>query len=121
MLLALRETCQPLFASSVRTRIRTLILTKEPKLLQQDGKTTFKVSLHWCREFVRDNLDWSYRKITGTTRKLPKDWEEQGLKMAYRAAYLVKAYSILAELFVNTDQTGIHLVPTGGAYTWGKK
>jgi hypothetical protein len=121
MLKALREAGQPLFASSVRTRIRTLILTKEPQLLQQDGKTSFKVSLHWCREFVRDNLDWSYRKVTGTARKLPKDWEEQGLKMAYRAAYLIKAYSIPEELFVNTDQTGIHLVPTGGSYTWEKK
>ena len=30
MLKALREAGQPLFASSVRTRIRTLILTKEP-------------------------------------------------------------------------------------------
>ena len=41
--------------------------------------------------------------------------------MAYRAAYLVKTYSISAELFVNTDQTGIHLVPTRGAYTWEKR
>jgi hypothetical protein len=30
----------------------------------------------------------------------------------------VKAHSIPPELVVNTDQTGIHLVPTGGAHTW---
>jgi hypothetical protein len=41
--------------------------------------------------------------------------------MAYRVAYLIKTYSIPEELFVNIDQTGIHLVSTGGAYTWEKK
>ena len=51
-------------------------------------------------------------KVTWTTRKLPKDWEKHGLKMAHRAAYLIKTYSIHEELFVNTDQIGIHLVPT---------
>jgi hypothetical protein len=38
--------------------------------------------------------------------------------MSQRVAYLVKAHSIPPELVVNTDQTGIHLVPTGGAHTW---
>jgi hypothetical protein len=41
--------------------------------------------------------------------------------MAYRAAYLIKAYSIPEELFVNTNQTGIHLVPPGRTYTWEKR
>ena len=41
--------------------------------------------------------------------------------MAQRAAFFVKAYSIPIELFVNMDQTGIHVVPTGGARIWAKK
>jgi hypothetical protein len=41
--------------------------------------------------------------------------------MAQRAAYLVKAHSIPPELMVNSDQTGIHLIPTGGARTWAEK
>ena len=41
--------------------------------------------------------------------------------MAQRAAYLVKAHSIPLELMVNTDQIGIHLIPTGGARTRAKK
>lgn len=41
--------------------------------------------------------------------------------MAHQTAYLVKAHSIPPELVINTDQTGIHLVPTGGAHTWAEK
>ena len=40
--------------------------------------------------------------------------------MAQRAAFLVKTYCFPTEMFVNTDQTGIHLVFTSGARTWAK-
>jgi hypothetical protein len=35
-------------------------------------------------------LNWSFRKSTSAARKLPNDWEQKGLQMAQRAAYLVK-------------------------------
>ena len=35
--------------------------------------------------------------------------------------YLVKVYSILAELIVNTCQTSLHIVPTSGERTWETK
>ena len=38
--------------------------------------------------------------------------------MTQRIAYLVKCYNVPCELVVNTDKTGIHLVPTGGTRTW---
>jgi hypothetical protein len=41
--------------------------------------------------------------------------------MAQRCAYLVKIHNIPQSLVVNTDQTGIHLVPTGGSRTWEEK
>jgi hypothetical protein len=41
--------------------------------------------------------------------------------MSQKVVYLVKAHSIPSALVVNTDQTGIHLVPTGGAHTWALK
>jgi hypothetical protein len=41
--------------------------------------------------------------------------------MSYRVAYLVKLYSIPRELIINTDQTGIHLVPIGGSHTWERR
>lgn len=121
MLQAHRNAGQPLFASTIRNSIRCLIHKKEPTLLEGDGKTALKVGLAWTRDFVRCNLNWSYRAATGAAKKLPSDWEEQGLQMAQRVAYLVKAHSIPPQLVVNTDQTGIHLVPTGGAHTWAQK
>ena len=121
MLNAHREAGQPLFAATVRTSIRTLICKREPSLLEHEGKIAFEVNLAWTRDFVRSTLNWNYKVATGAARKLPSDWNEQGLKMSQRIAYLVKAYSIPHELVVNTDQTGIHLVPTRGAHTWALK
>jgi hypothetical protein len=52
---------------------------------------------------------------------LPIDHKEQGKKMAQRCAYLVRIHNIPQSLVVNSDQTGIHLVPTGGVKTWEEK
>jgi hypothetical protein len=41
--------------------------------------------------------------------------------MAQQAAYLVKAHNTLATMMVNSDQTGIHIVPSSGARTWAEK
>ena len=70
---------------------------------------------------VRFILSWSYRATTGTTKKFPADWEEHGLQMAQRVAYLIKAHYFPPQLVVNIDPTGIHLIPTGGTYTWAQK
>jgi hypothetical protein len=59
---------------------------------------------------IKTYLNWSYRRATTASGKLPQDWESQGKLMAYRVAYLVKAYDILPALIINTDQTSIYLV-----------
>jgi hypothetical protein len=41
--------------------------------------------------------------------KLPYDWENEGKFMAYKVAYLVKAYDILLILVMNNDQIGMVL------------
>ena len=41
--------------------------------------------------------------------------------MNYIIAYLVKVYDILLYLVINSDQTGIHLVPSAGGRTWDVK
>ena len=116
-----RDAEQPLYASSAQGIIRGLIRMRNPNLLDYNNKTGFRVGLHWTRDFLRTNLNWSLRKATGAARKLPSDWELKGLQMAQRAAYLVRAHSITPEMMVNTDQTGIHLAPTGGSRTWAEK
>ncbi|KAG0628609.1 hypothetical protein M758_1G039100 [Ceratodon purpureus] len=47
----LRDAGQPLFASSVRTRIRTLIETRQPQLLQQEGSRAFKEQLQSAYQY----------------------------------------------------------------------
>ena len=58
---------------------------------------------------------------TIVTSKLPIDWTIQGLQMAYKIVYLVKAYSIPLQLLINSNHIEIHLVPNVGERTWSKK
>ena len=116
-----REAGQPLFARNIRNLVLSIIKAENPSLLSQEGRSGWNVSLNWVRCFVKNELNWTIRKSTTTASKLPKDWELQGLRMAQRLAYLSKCYSILKELVVNSDQTGIHLVPTCGTRTWDVK
>ncbi len=53
--------------------------------------------------------------------KLWKNYELQGKVMAQWCAYLVMAHNIPQELVLNTDQIGIHIVPTCGDKTWETK
>jgi hypothetical protein len=109
---------QPLSIVIIQPFIKALIQKRAPQLLE-DGK--FKVSTKWTRTFIKSELNWSYRAATTAAGKLPDDFELQGLTMAQRCAYLIKVHNIPQSLVVNSDQTGIHLVPTGGARTWDTK
>jgi len=99
--LAMRNAWQSLNAGIVQPIILYFIIACTPKLLGH-----FKVSLPWTRGFLKKQLHWSYRRATTTCGSLPPDWESLGRIMAYRVAYLVKAYDIHTNLVVNTDQTG---------------
>jgi hypothetical protein len=116
-----RDVGHPLYASSIQGIIKAIIRKEEPILLSNTSRTGFKVGLGWTRAFIKTELHWTYRVATTAAQKLPSDWEVQGLRMTQQIAYLVKSYSIPESMVVDTDQTGIHLVPTGGAYTWDEK
>jgi hypothetical protein len=77
----------------------------------KDGKS---VSLTWTRNFLKEHCNMSFKRVNGKTFKLPKDWERQRYHMSCRVAYFMKLYNVPAELVVNSDQTGIHLVPNTG-------
>ena len=117
----MRTAGQPLYAVCIQPIIRAIILEKAPQILEGTHATAFRVSYEWTKNFVKSKLNWSYRASTTAAGKLPKDFEEQGRVMAQRCAYLVKVHNIPMELVVNSDQTGIHLVPTGGSRTWETK
>ena len=116
-----RKADQHLYAICIQPLIKAIIQEKAPELLAGMHKTLFSVSYAWTKNFVKIELNWSYRAATSAVGKLPKDYEDQGKAMAQRCAYLVSVHNIPEELVVNTDQTGIHLVPTGGSRTWETK
>jgi len=64
----------------------------------------------WIQKFVKDHLNWIYRRATIACGKLPSNWETLGAFMAFRVAFLVKMYDI-PSLVINTDQTCITLFP----------
>jgi hypothetical protein len=101
LLLQIRDAGQALNTGTIQPIILGFIQARAPELL---GK--WKVTLQWTRKFIKNHLNWSYRRATTACGKLPQDWETQGKLMAYRVAYLVKAYDIPPNLVVNTDQTG---------------
>ncbi len=77
--------------------------------------------MEWFKKFMKAKLGWSFRVATIVVAKLPLNWEDEGIEIAHRVAYLVKTYNVLASLVINTNQTRIHLVPTSGEKTWEKK
>jgi hypothetical protein len=98
----MRDNGQSLNAGIIQPIILGFLKARAPEVLE--GR--FQVSMEWTRKFINKHLGWSYRRATTACGKLPHDWEMQGRLMAYRVAYLVKAYDIPSNLIVNTDQTG---------------
>jgi hypothetical protein len=72
------------------------------------------VSLTWTRKFMRIHCGMTYKRSTEKTNKLPLNFEEQKRNMVYRVAYFVKMADTPLELIVNSDQTGIYMVPNAG-------
>ncbi len=69
---------------------------------------------------MKQYMNWSFRMDT-TTNKLPSNWFKQRCNMAYRIAYLLKAYIIPPTLIVNNDQASVHFDPTMRKRTWESK
>jgi hypothetical protein len=120
LLHSMREAGQPLNSAVIQAVMKGVIEAKAPQLLRSYGGQ-WEVSRAWVKRWVGNALDWTFRAPTTAAQKLPKDWEMQVDHLAYRAAFLVHSYGIPAALAVNMDQTGMHLVPTGGSRTYEKK
>jgi hypothetical protein len=98
-----------LTAPFVQALFQGYLNTKAPPEFQD-----FRVSISWTRRFLKNFCNMSFKRVTTTAKKLPFDWELQGENTAYRIAHLCKIYGSPEELVVNTDQTGIYLVPNAG-------
>jgi len=78
----------------------------------KDGQPVkFSVSKTFAKAFAQRHLGWTWRRMTGATRKLPEYWVVQGEEIAFRVAALCLMHSVPDCLVVNSDQTGVHLKP----------
>jgi len=116
----MRMASQALSTTTVQSILRGMIEGKAPELIRE-GREGFLMTREWTRQLMKHFMNWSFRIPTTVASKLLADWEEQGRSMAYCVAYLVKVYSIPSALLVNSDQTGIHLVPIAGEKIWKPK
>ena len=116
----MREARQTLLIFIVHPILRGIFEALAPQHLD-DRPRGFTVSRQWTNEFMKVYMNWTIRKGITATSKLPLDWMEQELNMNYRVAYIVKVFGIPSSLVVNSDQTGIHLVPIAGDKIWDAK
>jgi hypothetical protein len=114
----MRLVGQQIDSSIIITTIQGVITVGAPELFDKvvgkdkDGQPVkFSVSKTFAKAFAQRHLGWIWRRTTGVTRKLPKDWVVQGEEMAFRVVALCSMHSVLDCLVVNFDQTGVHLKP----------
>lgn len=74
---------------------------------------SFKMNSHWLRWFLHKKMNLSKRQPTTASQKLPPNWEDLVQKMIYRVSILAFQFDIPKDLVVNSDQTGVQLVPKG--------
>jgi hypothetical protein len=59
-----------------------------------------KFTRRWCRQWLADNTDWTYKKATTSGQKLPSDWEAQITGMATRVTAAVATHQIKHGSFI---------------------
>lgn len=69
------------------------------------------LSTSWINKLCRGKLNLRMRAPTKVAKKIPDDWEAQGVKLTHQLAYLVKMNDLQPEDVYNFDQTGCQLNP----------
>lgn len=68
-------------------------------------------SERFARGFLSEVAGLSYRRATSAAQKLPADWQQQGDTLVKKIAQIAARHCIRPRLIINSDQTGIILVP----------
>lgn len=92
--------------TAINKQIPHLLALQSP-----DQAVSFSCSDSFVRDFLCCRMNWSSRKATQATKKIPENWEEICEKTYYCIIYLIIRYRIPVSLLINMDQTGIILIP----------
>jgi hypothetical protein len=79
----------------VQAVFHSVSLVREPDLW-----ASHKFSRRWCRQWMQDNLAWTYKKSTTSGQKLPADWQEQVDSMVMRVTAAAATHQIKHGSFI---------------------
>lgn len=115
LLLQMRTAGAPINSRVIRWVMLAVLQEVASSLLLR-----YRLSQSFISRWARQQLDWRWRARTTAASKLPADWEAQGVLMAKRIGALMQMHEVHTSLVINTDQTGVKLVPSS-AWTYEKR
>lgn len=107
---SLREAGAAVNASSIHALIQCIFDKYDPC-------HGYIITPRWVRGFLVDVARFSYRRVTSAAQKIPDDARVKVEDMVARIAQLMARYDVPPQLVINTDQTGLILIPAAN-YTY---
>jgi hypothetical protein len=93
---------------------------KFPDIMAENGGD-YTMSRSFIKKWVKQKLNWVFRKPCSDAGKLPRNWQDMGKNTFLRLDYLTFLHHIPPELVINADQTSAHLQPVGNERTYAVK
>lgn len=109
-----RESGIPISGPVARIIVLSYVQTMAPELI---AHRAFRCSSTFIRNFLSNELHWSWRTSTRAAQKTPENWEGLCDDAFLRIVYHAMWDGILPDAILNGDQLGVRLVPLGDK-TW---
>jgi hypothetical protein len=106
--------------SGICINIPTVRWVMQAHIRGVEGLEHLQLSKAFISRWASSAMDWSFRRGTTAASKLPRDWMEQGKKMAMSIASHMQSYGVHPSLVINFDQAGLNLIPASSR-TYEKK
>lgn len=92
-----------------------------PAIFEKAGKNgrSFQCSDSYVQKFLKCSLDWTIRRGTQASQKVPKDADEQLKQMFFRLSAIIWDEKLEDCFIVNSDQTQVVYAP-GASVTYEK-
>jgi hypothetical protein len=117
----MKKAWQSIAISIIQLGFHGMIKSLTLYVLCDNTISGFKVIQKWTCQFMKHYINWTFRVTNTPTSKLPSTWQQQDKFVPYCVVYITKVYDIPLSLVIDSDQIGIHLVPTSWKRTWKNK
>ena len=116
----MRKVGLPIDTVTVRGLVVGYVTQFAPSLfekLDKAGKPKFRCNENFIRLFMKQTLDWSFRRSTRAAQKIPQNSDHLLNRAFLRMACLVRDESVASCFIVNADQTQ-NVYNPGSKTTW---